>query len=106
MNFVKTLPFVPAVILAMTTSALGQDTPPPPVPKGYLTAVGGAVQLLNAQGEKMALSRGETVYTDAEDGDLTLVGTGEVAQIYLPGPGTPDSELKDLVGHRPVRAIP
>ncbi|MFO6452002.1 MULTISPECIES: mannose-6-phosphate isomerase, class I [unclassified Aeromicrobium] len=68
--------------------------------------IGGAVQLLNAQGEKMALSRGETVYTDAEDGDLTLVGTGEVAQIYLPGPGTPDSELKDLVGHRPVRAIP
>lgn len=68
--------------------------------------IGGAVQLLNSRGEKIPMSRGETVYTDAEDGELTLVGTGEVAQIYLPGPGTPDSELKDLVGHRPVRAIP
>lgn len=68
--------------------------------------IGGAVQLLNARGEKLPLSRGEAVYTDAEDGELLLVGTGEVAQIYLPGPGTPDSELKDLVGHRPVRAIP
>lgn len=68
--------------------------------------IGGGVQVLNARGEKISLSRGEAVYTDAEDGELTLVGTGEVAQIYLPGPNTPDSELKDLLGARPVRAIP
>lgn len=68
--------------------------------------IGGAVQVLNAQGEKIALSRGDAVYTDDQDGELTLIGTGEVAQCYLPGASTPDSELKDLVGHRPVRAIP
>ncbi len=68
--------------------------------------IGGAVQVLNAGGEKQSLSRGDAVYTSDEDGDLTLVGTGEIAQIYLPGPNTPDSQMQDLVGHRPVRAIP
>lgn len=67
--------------------------------------IGGAVQVLNAQGEKISLSRGDAVYTDAADGELTLVGTGEAAQCYLPGPNTPESELQDLLGGRPVRQI-
>lgn len=71
-----------------------------------IMCIGGAVQVLNAGGEKLTLSRGDAVYTDATDGRLSLVGTGEVAQIYLPGPNTPDSELRDLLGSRPVRQIP
>lgn len=67
--------------------------------------IGGSVQVLNEAGEKQPLSRGEAVYTDSDDGALTLIGTGEIAQIYLPDPCTPDSEMKDLVGNRPVRAI-
>ena len=68
MNFVKTLPFVPAVILALTTSALGQDTPPPPVPKGYLTAVGGAAFNLDFEHPTptIAIEYGERVHHDVQ----------------------------------------
>jgi len=68
--------------------------------------IGGAVTLATASGDKTQLSRGDAVYLDAADGEATLLGTGEIAQIYLPDPSTPDSELSDLVGHRPVRALP
>src|SRR5690606_22591032 len=48
--------------------------------------IGGAVQVLSSTGEKLELSRGDSIHTCADDGELTLVGTGEIAQIYLPGP--------------------
>lgn len=70
-----------------------------------LMCIGGAVQVANDSGDLLDLRRGDAVYTDTTDGELVLTGTGEVAQIYQPDPSTPESDLRDLVGHRPVRAI-
>lgn len=70
-----------------------------------IMCLGGSVHLVSDTGEKLSLRRGAAVYADAADGALTLVGTGEVAQIYLPGPSTPASQLQDLVGRRPGRAL-
>lgn len=67
--------------------------------------IGGAVTLTNAAGEKIHLDRGEAIYACADDAGLMLHGTGEIAQVYLPDPSTPDSELRDVVGHRPVRQL-
>jgi len=71
----------------------------------FVMCIGGAVQVIDEHGEKVPLSRGESLYTTTEDGSLTAVGTGEIAQIYLPGPHTPDSRMEDLVGTRPGRAL-
>ncbi len=92
--------------------AVTQVSPADPVGVDLITAehsiimcIGGSVSVTNGSGEKVTLSRGDAVYTNGADTNLVLLGTGEVAQIYLPGPNTPESELSDLVGHRPVRAL-
>lgn len=92
--------------------AVTQVSPADPAGVPLITAthsivmcIGGAVHLVDAAGETFSLSRGDAVHTDTDDGVVTLAGTGEVAQIYLPDPNTPESELSDLLGHRPVRAL-
>ena len=44
-----------------------------------------------------SMSRGDSVYAGPEDGALTIVGTGEVAQAYQPTSETVVGELIDLV---------
>ena len=58
---------------------------------------GGEVELINAAGERLAMSRGDSAYAGPEDGALAIVGTGEIAQAYKPRPDHVVGELIDLV---------
>ena len=50
-----------------------------------LMCTGGEVALFNARDEMLHLRRGDAAYADDGDGQLRIVGTGEVAQAYAPG---------------------
>lgn len=58
---------------------------------------GGEVTLINAAGERVELARGDSVYAGPEDGNLKVIGTGEVAQAYAPPDETLAGALIDLV---------
>ena len=58
---------------------------------------GGEVTLLNEDGQSFELSRGQSVYAGPEDGQLRIIGIGEVAQAYEPTKRTPQSAMIDLV---------
>lgn len=60
-----------------------------------IVCTGGEVELA-AGAQRVKLKRGTAVYAGAEDGPLTVLGTGEVAQAYAPGTIT-SSTLVDLV---------
>lgn len=49
-----------------------------------LMCTGGEVALLNERDEMLHLRRGDAAYADDGDGELRVVGTGEVAQAYAP----------------------
>ena len=49
-----------------------------------LVCTGGEVALLNERDEMLHLRRGDAAYADDGDGELRIVGTGEVAQAYAP----------------------
>ena len=69
-----------------------------PPSKRILVCTGGEVELVNAAGERLGrCARGDSVYAGPEDGALTIVGTGEVAQAYQPTSDTVVGELIDLV---------
>ena len=61
-----------------------------------LVCTGGEVALVNERSENLWLKRGDVAYADDEDGELRVVGTGELAQAFLP---TDDegSDLYDLL---------
>ncbi len=40
--------------------------------------------MLNARDEMLHLRRGDAAYADDSDGELRIIGTGEVAQAYVP----------------------
>lgn len=69
----------------------------PDAPQRIVVCTGGEVELVSGTGERVALSRGESVYADAADGEIRVVGTGEVAQAYTPTSDTVGGELIDLV---------
>ena len=50
-----------------------------------LMCTGGEVALLNERDDLLHLRRGDAAYADQGDGSLRVVGTGEVAQAYVPG---------------------
>ncbi|MBM0125571.1 mannose-6-phosphate isomerase, class I [Pimelobacter simplex] len=52
--------------------------------KRLLVCTGGEVTVLNREGERLHLRRGEAAYADEGDGELRVTGTGEVAQAYMP----------------------
>ncbi|WGX98531.1 mannose-6-phosphate isomerase, class I [Nocardioides sp. L-11A] len=52
--------------------------------KRLLVCTGGEVALLNARDEMLHLRRGDAAYADEGDGELRIIGTGEVAQAYVP----------------------
>jgi mannose-6-phosphate isomerase len=62
-----------------------------------LVCTGGEVELSNAHGESLRLTRGSVMYAGAEDGSLRVHGTGEVAQAYLPTEEGRRRRMLDLV---------
>ncbi|GAA3828374.1 mannose-6-phosphate isomerase, class I [Nocardioides panacisoli] len=64
--------------------------------KRILVCTGGEVALVNEAGESLWLQRGDAAYADEVDGAIRVVGTGEVAQAYVPTEGE-SSKLTDLV---------
>lgn len=65
-----------------------------------IVCTGGDVEIVNASGDRMALSRGQSLYAGPDDGVVRAVGVGEVAQAYLPpadGTVSADTLLVDLV---------
>ena len=49
-----------------------------------LICTGGEVAVLNERDEMLHLRRGDAAYADEGDGELRIVGTGEIAQAYAP----------------------
>ncbi len=86
-----------ALAVSQCSEGYRDDTPLPPADKRILVCTGGEVELVNAAGERLSMSRGDSVYAGPEDGALTIVGTGEVAQAYQPTSETVVGELIDLV---------
>ncbi len=62
-----------------------------------MVCTGGEVELVSAAGDRLKLSRGDSVYAGPDDGEIRVVGTGEVAQAYTPTSDTVAGELIDLV---------
>lgn len=86
-----------ALSVSQCSSGYRDRTPLPPAAQRILVCTGGEVELINAAGERLALSRGDSVYAGPEDGALAIIGTGEVAQAYKPTSDTVVGELIDLV---------
>ncbi len=53
-------------------------------PQRIIVCTGGEVELVDASGDRLKLTRGDAVYAGAEDGELTVFGTGEIAEAYAP----------------------
>lgn len=60
-----------------------------------LICTDGAVALVNGSGDILRLERGDTAYADDSDGELRVIGTGEIAQAFVPT-GSP-GQLFDLI---------
>ena len=92
-------PDVEEFALAVSQCSAGyQDRVPlPDAEQRILVCTGGEVELINAAGERLAMSRGDSAYAGPEDGALAIVGTGEIAQAYKPRPDHVVGELIDLV---------
>jgi mannose-6-phosphate isomerase len=73
----------------------------PPAQRRIVVCTGGEVELINATGERLKLQRGESVYAGPDDGDIRVVGTGEVAQAYTAAADAPRGAMIDLVP-RPI----
>lgn len=92
-------PDVEEFALSVSQCSMGfrTDTLLPPADQRIVMCTGGEVELINAAGDRLALARGDSVYAGPEDGDLHVVGTGEVAQAYAPTPESVTGELVDIV---------
>lgn len=86
-----------ALAVGQSSSAEPEGMLLPPGAQRIIVCTGGEVELINAAGERIKLGRGESVYAGDEDGQVRVIGTGEVAQAYTPGPEAPAGELIDLV---------
>ncbi|MCX6399598.1 MAG: mannose-6-phosphate isomerase, class I [Propionibacteriales bacterium] len=61
-----------------------------------LVCTDGAVAVVNARDDILRLERGDAVYADDGDGTLRVLGTGEVAQAFVPAGGR-TGQLFDLL---------
>lgn len=86
-----------ALAVSQCSEGSREATPLPPAERRILVCTGGEVEVINAAGVRIAMSRGDSVYAGPEDGGLTIVGTGEIAQAYQPTSETVVGELIDLV---------
>lgn len=86
-----------ALSMTQSSQAEPEGAPLPDDGRRIVLCTGGEVELVNEQGERVVLRRGEAVYADADDGVLHVLGTGEVAQAYTPTAGSEPTRLTDLV---------
>jgi mannose-6-phosphate isomerase len=86
-----------ALAVSQCSKAEPQGTLLPPATQRIVVCTGGNVDLVNASGEHLQLSRGDAMFAGPDDGELRVVGTGEVAQAYTPQPGGAHGALIDLV---------
>lgn len=86
-----------ALAVSQVSEGYRADTQLPLAQQRILVCTGGEVVLTNAAGQQLELSRGDSVYAGPDDGALTIVGTGEVAQAYTPTAETVAGELVDLI---------
>lgn len=86
-----------ALAVSQCSNAEPGGTMLPPAQRRIVVCTGGEVELINAAGERLKVPRGASVYAGPEDGDIHVVGTGEVAQAYTADPSTPMGRLVDLV---------
>lgn len=83
--------------VSQCSKAEPQGTLLPPAPHRIVLCTGGEVELVNATDQRLKLGRGDSVYAGPDDGDLRVLGTGEVAQAYTPDDDQPVGRLVDLV---------
>jgi mannose-6-phosphate isomerase len=86
-----------ALAVSQCSRAEPAGTVLPAAGQRIVVCTGGEVELVNTAGERLKLGRGDSVYAGPDDGDIRVVGTGEVAQAYVPTPETVAGELIDLI---------
>jgi mannose-6-phosphate isomerase len=95
-----------ALAVSQCSKAEPEGTLLPPATRRIVVCTGGEVELVNAADQHVKLGRGDSVYAGPDDGDIRVVGTGEVAQAYMADPDVPVGHLVDLVasyGEREIR---
>ena len=83
--------------VAQTSQADTDGVELPEIDARILVCTGGEVELTNAHGETLRLTRGSVMYAGPEDGALRIRGTGEVAQAYHPAQEGRRRRMLDLV---------
>jgi len=86
-----------ALAVSQCSQGYRAGTKLPLADRRLVVCTGGEVTLVNAEGERLELARGDSVYAGPEDGDLTIVGTGEVAQAFAPSLDSFAGALIDLI---------
>jgi mannose-6-phosphate isomerase len=86
-----------ALAVSQCSAAEPRGTMLPPAQHRIVVCTGGEVELVNAAGERLKVPRGSSVYAGPDDGDVHVVGTGEVAQAFTADPNIPMGHLVDLV---------
>ncbi|WP_127479646.1 mannose-6-phosphate isomerase, class I [Nocardioides pantholopis] len=86
-----------ALAIAQASQAEPLGAVLPETGKRLLVCTGGEVAVVNGQGASLWLKRGDAAYADEADGELRVIGTGEVAQAYLPPADAPHRPMTDLV---------
>ncbi|WP_370290823.1 mannose-6-phosphate isomerase, class I [Nocardioides sp.] len=80
--------FSPAREFALSLTQSSQAEPAgvvlPARGQRLLVCTGGELALLNRRDEMLHLRRGDAAYADDNDGELRVIGTGEIAQAYSP----------------------
>jgi mannose-6-phosphate isomerase len=77
----------------------------PSASRRIVVCTGGEVELVNAADQHLKIRRGDSVYAGPDDGDIRVVGTGEVAQAYVADPDVPTGRLVDLVASYGQRQV-
>lgn len=86
-----------ALAVSQCSKAEPDGTLLPPAPHRIVVCTGGEVELVSSTDQHLKLARGDSVYAGPDDGDIRVLGTGEVAQAYTPDPDLPVARLVDLV---------
>ncbi len=86
-----------ALAVSQCSKAEPEGTLLPPATQRIVVCTGGEVTLVSGTGQRLQLTRGDATYAGPDDGELRVVGIGEVAQAYTPPPGGVHAALVDLV---------
>jgi len=94
-----------ALAVSQCSKAEPEGTLLPSASRRIVVCTGGEVEVVNASDQHIKLGRGDSIYAGPEDGDIRVLGTGEVAQAYQPDVDAPVGELIDVVVGYAKRAI-